>query len=259
MCCVVICAVCAACVLIYYAPSGCYDCCVRCIGAVPYPSLVATLLLYAGMALFCGCGHEALTQTEVLVETYFARNVQDFEVMASLWVILHSILSKCCSWRIVSFYQLIFFPCDYSSIKYFQYVIYGLASFFFLYGILLLAEGFYTTSAVKQTFGEFRSTHCGRCLSLTVRVGEETGGGYEGGEIWCQVIDNLLNSVGVLLFFVIAFNHNEMLFVSVISKQNHDLWLIADLKTAHLSNWHPSLNATFLWPQVLYFYLNSSS
>uniref|UniRef100_A0A3Q0SD03 Proteolipid protein 1b n=1 Tax=Amphilophus citrinellus TaxID=61819 RepID=A0A3Q0SD03_AMPCI len=136
MCCVVICAVCAACVLIYYAPSGCYDCCIRCIGAVPYPSLVATLLCYAGMALFCGCGHEALTQTEVLVETYFARNVQDYVVMASF-------------------------------IKYFQYVIYGLASFFFLYGILLLAEGFYTTSAVKQTFGEFRSTQCGRCLSLT--------------------------------------------------------------------------------------------
>ena len=58
-----------------------------------------------------------------------------------------------------------------SSIKYFQYVIYGLASFFFLYGILLLAEGFYTTSAVKQTFGEFRSTHCGRCISLTVSSG----------------------------------------------------------------------------------------
>lgn len=67
-------------------------------------------------------------------------------------------------------------PCDYPSIKYFQYVIYGLASFFFLYGILLLAEGFYTTSAVKQTFGEFRSTQCGRCLSLTVRTG---GGGGE--------------------------------------------------------------------------------
>lgn len=86
MCCVLVCAVCAACVLIYYAPSGCYDSCLRCIGAVPYPSLVATLLCYAGMALFCGCGHEALTQTEVLVETYFARNAQDFAVMASLWV-----------------------------------------------------------------------------------------------------------------------------------------------------------------------------
>lgn len=84
MCCVLVCAVCAACVLIYYAPSGCYDSCLRCIGAVPYPSLVATLLCYAGMALFCGCGHEALTQTEVLVETYFARNTQDFAVLASL-------------------------------------------------------------------------------------------------------------------------------------------------------------------------------
>lgn len=84
MCCVVVCAVYAACVLIYYAPSGCYDCCIRCIGAVPYPSLVATLLCYAGMALFCGCGHEALTQTEVLVETYFARNVQDFEILSAL-------------------------------------------------------------------------------------------------------------------------------------------------------------------------------
>lgn len=62
------------------------------------------------------------------------------------------------------------------SIKYFQYVIYGLASFFFLYCILLLAEGFYTTSAVKQTFGEFRSTRCGRCLSLTVRKGVEREG-----------------------------------------------------------------------------------
>lgn len=77
--------------------------------------------------------------------------------------------------------------CDYSSIKYFQYVIYGLASFFFLYGILLLAEGFYTTSAVKQTFGEFRSTQCGRCLSLTVRtrVGEE--GGMMSGH-WCWML-----------------------------------------------------------------------
>lgn len=57
------------------------------------------------------------------------------------------------------------------SIEYFQYVIYGLASFFFLYGIFLLAEGFYASSAVKQSFGEFRSTQCGRCLSLTVSTG----------------------------------------------------------------------------------------
>lgn len=46
-----------------------------------------------------------------------------------------------------------------------QYVIYGIASFFFLYGIILLAEGFYTTSAVKELHGEFKTTACGRCIS----------------------------------------------------------------------------------------------
>uniref|UniRef100_A0A8C1FNH2 Proteolipid protein 1b n=2 Tax=Cyprinus carpio TaxID=7962 RepID=A0A8C1FNH2_CYPCA len=115
---------------------SCYDCCIRCLGAVPYTSLLATLLCYTGVALFCGGGHEALTHTRTFIELYFARDVQDFIVLADF-------------------------------IKYFQYVIYGLASFFFLYGLLLLAEGFYTTSAVKQTFGEFRSTKFGRCLSLT--------------------------------------------------------------------------------------------
>ncbi|XP_026853021.1 proteolipid protein 1b isoform X1 [Electrophorus electricus] len=115
---------------------GCYDCCVRCLGAVPYVSLAATLLCYAGLALFCAGGHQALAHTSTLVQMHFARSDQDYIVLADF-------------------------------IKYFQYVIYGLASFFFLYGILLLAEGFYTTSAVKQTFGEFRSTRCSRCLSLT--------------------------------------------------------------------------------------------
>ncbi|XP_056602863.1 proteolipid protein 1b isoform X2 [Triplophysa dalaica] len=118
---------------------GCYDSCIRCLGAVPYTSLLATLLCYTGVALFCGGGHEALSHTYKLVELYFARELQDFTGLADF-------------------------------IKYFQYVIYGLASFFFLYGLLLLAEGFYTTSAVKQTFGEFKSTSFGRCVSLTLIV-----------------------------------------------------------------------------------------
>lgn len=223
MCCVVICAVCAACVLIYYAPSGCYDCCIRCIGAVPYPSLVATLLFYAGMALFCGCGHEALTQTEVLVETYFARNVQDFAVMASLWVTPQQILWLLpCTWFCCLTWRL---PVTAPSIKYFQYVIYGLASFFFLYGILLLAEGFYATSAVKQTFGEFRSTQCGRCLSLTVRAGRSTGGGRLG---WRQVIVKMLNAC----LFKPQWN------VLCFSYFSSELWLIPGLKTPHSSHWN---------------------
>lgn len=113
------------------------------------------------------------------------------------------------------------------SIKYFQYVIYGLASFFFLYGILLLAEGFYTTSAVKQSFGEFRSTQCGRCLSLTVRTWAEEGGR---GERWCQVIVERLNA-GLCLVpewqALCSCNFNP------------ESWIIA-LMTAYLSHWHLS-------------------
>jgi len=118
---------------------GCYDCCLRCLSGVPYCSLVATLLCFSGIALFCGCGHQALTETERLIETYFARNLQDYITLAYI-------------------------------IQYFQYVIYGLASFFVFYCIVLLAEGFYTTSATRQSFGEFRSTMCGRCLSSTFIV-----------------------------------------------------------------------------------------
>ncbi|KAL6479994.1 hypothetical protein MHYP_G00110270 [Metynnis hypsauchen] len=92
---------------------GCYKCCMRCLGGVPYISLVATLLCFSGIALFCGCGHQALTETERLIENYFARNLQDYITLAYL-------------------------------IEYFH--------------------------AARQTFGEFRSTVCGRCLSTTFIV-----------------------------------------------------------------------------------------
>jgi len=59
------------------------------------------------VALFCGCGHEALAGTEKLIETYFSKNYQDYEYLIN---VIHA----------------------------FQYVIYGTASFFFLYGALLL-------------------------------------------------------------------------------------------------------------------------
>ncbi|TRZ02088.1 hypothetical protein DNTS_016502 [Danionella cerebrum] len=123
------------CVLIYRSPAG-HGCCLHCLAAVPFTSLLATLLCFAGVALFCAGGHEALAHTYSFIEVNFSRDVQDFVLLADF-------------------------------IKYFQYVIYGLASFFFLYGVILLAEGFYTTNAVKQKFGDFRSTRFGRCISLT--------------------------------------------------------------------------------------------
>uniref|UniRef100_A0A2K5X1E8 Myelin proteolipid protein n=1 Tax=Macaca fascicularis TaxID=9541 RepID=A0A2K5X1E8_MACFA len=119
---------------------GLLECCARCLVGAPFASLVATGLCFFGVALFCGCGHEALTGTEKLIETYFSKNYQDYEYLIN---VIHA----------------------------FQYVIYGTASFFFLYGALLLAEGFYTTGAVRQIFGDYKTTICGKGLSATVTGG----------------------------------------------------------------------------------------
>lgn len=57
-----------------------------------------------------------------------------------------------------------------SRIQIFQYIIYGIASFFFVYAIILLAEGFYTTSAIKKELqSDFKTTVCGRCITAFVR------------------------------------------------------------------------------------------
>lgn len=50
---------------------GCSECCLKCLSGIPYASLIATILLYAGVALFCGCGHEALSGTVTILQTYF--------------------------------------------------------------------------------------------------------------------------------------------------------------------------------------------
>ncbi|NXH42993.1 MYPR protein, partial [Dicaeum eximium] len=60
---------------------GLLECCARCLIGAPFASLVATGLCFFGVALFCGCGHEALTGTEELIETYFSKNYQDYEFL----------------------------------------------------------------------------------------------------------------------------------------------------------------------------------
>ncbi|TNN70816.1 Neuronal membrane glycoprotein M6-a [Liparis tanakae] len=116
--------------------SGCLECCIKCLGGIPYPSLIATILLYAGVALFCGCGHEALSGTVTILQNYF-------EVVRS--------------------------PVDaldvFTMIDIIKYVIYGIASAFFVYGILLMVEGFFTSGAIKDLYGDFKITTCGRCVS----------------------------------------------------------------------------------------------
>ncbi|XP_021439782.2 neuronal membrane glycoprotein M6-a [Oncorhynchus mykiss] len=115
---------------------GCLECCIKCLGGIPYPSLIATILLYAGVALFCGCGHEALSGTVTILQNYF-------EVVRG--------------------------PVDsldvFTMIDIIKYVIYGIASAFFVYGILLMVEGFFTSGAIKDLYGDFKITTCGRCVS----------------------------------------------------------------------------------------------
>lgn len=57
--------------LFHWSFAGCFECCIKCLGGIPYASLIATILLYAGVALFCGCGHEALSGTVNILQTYF--------------------------------------------------------------------------------------------------------------------------------------------------------------------------------------------
>ncbi|NXI06397.1 MYPR protein, partial [Pachycephala philippinensis] len=73
--------------------TGLLECCARCLIGAPFASLVATGLCFFGVALFCGCGHEALTGTEQLIETYFSKNYQDYEFLID--VILTGVWHPC--------------------------------------------------------------------------------------------------------------------------------------------------------------------
>lgn len=59
--------------------------------------------------------------------------------------------------------------CVLHSIDILKYIIYGLAAGFFVFGVLLLVEGFFTTGAIRDLYGEFKITACGRCLTAFVR------------------------------------------------------------------------------------------
>ncbi|KAI2536631.1 GPM6A isoform 15, partial [Pan troglodytes] len=54
----------------------------------------------------------------------------------------------------------------FTMIDIFKYVIYGIAAAFFVYGILLMVEGFFTTGAIKDLYGDFKITTCGRCFIM---------------------------------------------------------------------------------------------
>ncbi|KAG9334435.1 hypothetical protein JZ751_007692 [Albula glossodonta] len=59
----------------------CFECCIKCLGGVPYASLVATILCFSGVALFCGCGHVALTGTVTILENHFSKITSDHAML----------------------------------------------------------------------------------------------------------------------------------------------------------------------------------
>lgn len=72
--------------LFFFPAPGCLDCCIKCLGGVPYASLVATILCFSGVALFCGCGHVALTGTVTMLENHFSRITSDHATLIDVWV-----------------------------------------------------------------------------------------------------------------------------------------------------------------------------
>ncbi|NWR35174.1 MYPR protein, partial [Tachuris rubrigastra] len=81
--------------------TGLLECCARCLIGAPFASLVATGLCFFGVALFCGCGHEALTGTEQLIETYFSKNFQDYEYLIDVREHLCSAWQPKALWHLV--------------------------------------------------------------------------------------------------------------------------------------------------------------
>uniref|UniRef100_A0A673HEQ5 Glycoprotein M6Bb n=1 Tax=Sinocyclocheilus rhinocerous TaxID=307959 RepID=A0A673HEQ5_9TELE len=103
--------------------------------------MVATILCFCGVALFCGCGHVALTGTLSILENHFSRITTD----------------HCCT--------ITHTHTHTHTHTYIYIYIYTHTHTHILYGIILLAEGFYTSSAVKELHSEFKTTVCGRCIS----------------------------------------------------------------------------------------------
>ncbi|TKS69377.1 Neuronal membrane glycoprotein M6-a [Collichthys lucidus] len=119
---------------------GCKECCERCVGSLPWASLIATILLYMGVALFCGCGHEALSGTVTILQNYFEvirAPGETLDVFTIRWSRSFCHVAKMATAK----------------------------AGFFVFGVLLLVEGFFTTGAIRDLYGEFKITACGRCLT----------------------------------------------------------------------------------------------
>nr|XP_002128797.1 neuronal membrane glycoprotein M6-a [Ciona intestinalis] len=113
---------------------GCFDSCLRCLSLVPWASLIAAVLCWAGTALFCGTAHEAVSNSYILL------NSTDFY------------------WNETSTDTII---------QNFKYSIYGIAAFMFVLSILLFVDGILSTRVVKSDYEEgCKTSCCGLCIGI---------------------------------------------------------------------------------------------
>jgi len=99
---------------------GCIDSCLHCLSLVPWASLIALVLCWAGTALFSGAGHSALSNTfDLLNES----NIEGIDI-TSLMKLTQDL----------------------------KYSIYGISAFIFLLTILLFVDGLMSTRAVKNDY-----------------------------------------------------------------------------------------------------------
>ncbi|XP_032803440.1 neuronal membrane glycoprotein M6-b-like [Petromyzon marinus] len=113
---------------------GCFECCIKCLGGVPYASLLATILCFTGVTLACTCGHEALTGTVTVLQSFYS--TLDEDALNHM----QNVVSRA------------------------QYLSYGLASTCAFCSLMLLTQSIYTTGSVTDLYGTFSMTTFGRCI-----------------------------------------------------------------------------------------------
>lgn len=116
---------------------SCAERCSECLGLVPWASLIAMIVCWAGTALFCGTGHEALTLSLQLIND---AGIPGFDLTVS---------------RVDEVLQS------------FKYAIYGISGYMFVLSLLLFSDGVLSTRAVKKEIDfSCKETKCGTCSNV---------------------------------------------------------------------------------------------
>jgi len=115
---------------------GCIDSCLHCLSLVPWATLIALVICWAGTALFCGAQHAAISNMKII-----------FNDMSLDWTYFEKLAQSL------------------------QYSIYGIAGFIFLLTILLFVDGLLSTRAVKHDYDSgCKPTCCGITYGVIMTV-----------------------------------------------------------------------------------------